>query len=388
MTAAAAAPEPLFTRSFASLMIAQAGFGYSFSSFFLLPKFLSTELGAGPVETGLVLGAYGPVAIPAILVMGAVVDRFGRRSFLTVGALLMALTALGFASVDEMSPLLYGLRGLQGLAFAMAFTAGGALAVDLAPPSRVAQAIGLFGVTFLSMNAIAAAVTEEVAARVGWHEAFAAAAVGAVLCAVLSRRVSDSRVRPAPEDATSLRNVALRPSQLRLAAVISLVGVGLGAAFTFHQLFAQQLQIPDVRSFFIAYAAAAVFVRVVLGHQVDRLGRRQVSLAALVLYAPVVAAMAKLDVLGLPLVGAGLGLAHGLLYPALNAVAIEISGEHERGKVMALFQAAFIVGFSGALPLLGIIAETRGYPDVFLVAGLSVFGGLVLLALSPEGRTR
>ena len=37
------------------------------------------------------------------------------------------------------------------------------------------------------------------------------------------------------------------------------------------------------------------------------------------------------------------GLAHGLFYPAFNALAIEGAGAHERGKVMAIFNGAFNV---------------------------------------------
>ena len=42
-----AARPPLLTRRFAALLAAQAGFGYAFSSFLMLPKFLVTELAAG-----------------------------------------------------------------------------------------------------------------------------------------------------------------------------------------------------------------------------------------------------------------------------------------------------------------------------------------------------
>ena len=84
--------------------------------------------------------------------------------------------------------------------------------------------------------------------------------------------------------------------------------------------------------------------------------------------------------------GAGLGIAQGFAYPALNAIAIRDVVPHERGKVMSLFQAAFQVG-SGVFGLaLGLLAESSGYPAVFVVAGLSALLGLLLLSLSPEGR--
>ncbi len=44
--------SPLLTRGFSTLLVAQACFGYAFSSFFLLPKYLVVALDAGPTQVG------------------------------------------------------------------------------------------------------------------------------------------------------------------------------------------------------------------------------------------------------------------------------------------------------------------------------------------------
>ena len=380
-------PPRLFTPGFTALLMAQAGFGYAFSSFFMLPKFLVTQLAAGPAEIGRVMAVYGVAVVVSMPVIGAAVDRFGRRDFLTGGALIMAGASLLFVAVESVGPLLYALRAVQGVAFSMAFAAGAALAVDEAPPERVGQAIGLFGLTFLSMNAVAPAVVEIVAASAGWSAAFATAAGGAVLCAALSRRVRDVDGVTDPDGAVpGLWEVATRPSQLRVSLVIGLVGAGFSAMFTFHQPFALDLGMTEVRSFFVAYACAAVAVRVGLGRFVDRAGRRRVAIAALLPYVAVVLGMAELQPGGLAWFGAAMGVAHGLLYPALNAVAVEGVGARERGKVMALFQAAFQIGVATGAFGLGVLAESRGYPAVFVAGGVCVLAALLLFAISPEGR--
>lgn len=53
------APPPLLTPSFLALLVANVCFGYAFSSFFLLPKFMAAELAAGPVEVGGLVAAAG-----------------------------------------------------------------------------------------------------------------------------------------------------------------------------------------------------------------------------------------------------------------------------------------------------------------------------------------
>ncbi len=378
---------PLLTRDFGALLVAQAGFGYAFSSFLLLPKFLVSELAAGPEVIGRVEAIQGIAIVVLMPLVGGVVDRLGRRGFLTAGALLMAVSSFAFAGVDEVGPLLYALRALQGFAFAMAFSAGAALALDLAPPQRLAQAIGFFGSTFLAMNAVAPAVVEELAATRGWGAAFATAGVSASLCAVLSRFLGDRRSPlRAGEPVSGVWEFARRPRQLRTSLVIALAGAALGVVFRFYQPFALEIGIERVRGFFVAYAAAAVFVRIALGQLVDRGGRRRVALVCLVFYVAILLGMTQLAPGTLALFGAAMGATHGLFYPSLNAVAAEGVGPRERGKVMAVFQAAWQVGFAIAQAGLGVLAQRRGYPAVFLAGALCALAGLVVLKLSPEGR--
>jgi fucose permease len=90
---------------------------------------------------------------------------------------------------------------------------------------------------------------------------------------------------------------------------------------------------------------------------------------------------------GLVAVGGLLGLAHGFFYPSLNALAIEGASEHDRGKVMALFQAWFTAGGAVGTFVLGALAHAEGYPLVFLTVGLATFLALGFLIVSPEGRS-
>src|SRR5262245_4803296 len=381
------APDRLLTRGFASLLLAQAGFGYAFSSYFLLPKFLVVALHVGPREIGLLTAAHNASVVLLMPPMGALVDRFGRRRFLTAGALLMAAASLAFTTIDSFGPAIFALRALQALAFAMAFAAGAALAVDEAPPARVAQAIGLFGLAFLSMNAVGPAVVEEVSARAGWPAAFGLAAVGALACALLSLRLRDrSFARSDGEPLPGLFEVATRPSQLRISAVVALVGVAFSSIFAFHQPFALEAGIRSVRAFFVAYAAAVIAVRIGFGDSFDRFGRRRSAIAALELYVCVALLATQIPSTGLAALGAALGLAHGVFYPSFNAVAVELGGPRERGKVMALYQAAFQAGGTIGPLALGLLAERAGYALVFGVAAACLYVALATLELSPEGR--
>ncbi len=373
----------LFTRSFVALLLAQASFGFAFSSFFLLPKYVATELAGGPAAIGAVTAAFYVTAVLLQPTMGILVDRSGRRGFMTAGALLMAVASLGFVWIDALGPAIFVLRVLQGAAFAMAFVAGSTLAVDEAPPGRLALALGIFGLTMLSMNAVAPVVVETLADRAGWKPAFAMSAAASLVSCLLSRRVRDTRQPAHNEVAPGFWAVARHPRMRAISAVVALVGAAFGAAFTFHQPFALELGIHELRSFFVAYTIAAVAARLAVGPFAERLGYGRLTAIALVAYTASVAGLAELGRLGLVPVGAAFGVAHGIFYPTFNALAVTGVGPRERGKVMALFNGAFNVGVAAGQFGLGLLAEARGYPPVFVVAGLCALGALLVLARVP-----
>lgn len=376
----------LFTRSFVALLAAQASFGFSFSSFFLLPKFMSVELGAGPAEIGRVSAIFYLAAVCLQPLMGSIVDRRGRRPFLTAGALLMAPACAAFVFVDELGPLIYVLRAVQGLAFAMAFVAGSALAVDEAPPERLALALGVFGLTMLSNNALAPVLVEEIADRHGWEPAFLLASLAAGVSALLSLRVRDRVVHTSGVQVSRLGDVLRRPGAGRVGLVVALTGAVFGVMFTFPQPFALELGMDHVRGLFVAYTLAAIAARLGLGPFADRLGRRRVTLVALVFYTTASGLAVGLGDWGLVVVGAVFGLAHGLFYPTFNALAVQNLAPDERGKGMALFNAAFNVGFTLGVFGLGILAESAGYPWVFGVASALAAGAF--LGLVTDSRNR
>lgn len=382
-----ARPLRLLNADFVSLLLAQLTFGFSFSAFFLLPKFMAVELAASPSEIGSVMGAFGLATVCVIPLVGIWVDRMGRRRFMFSGGVLMAASAVGFLWVESVGPLIYALRALSGVAFALYFVSAATLAATFAPPKRLAQALGIFGVTMLSMNAVAPTAAEALANRFGWEPVFWMITAAALAGGLLALRISETGCTSEPP--SGLLQVLIRPAIWPLAAVVALGGAGFGVLFTFHQPYALEVGIREVRGFFIAYALAAVVVRTGFGWVADRYGRYRVGALALLLYGAAPLGMIDLEPGTLEWVGALFGLAHGALYPALNAIVIEAVGEHDRGKATAIYNGSFNAGFGVGAFALGFVAESRGYPQVFAItSGVCWLGLAVLLWAWGQDRRR
>lgn len=377
----------LWNRRFVVLLLAQIGVAWANSSFLILPKFLATRLEAGPEAIGRVVLISSLAVVVSLLPAGSLVDRHGRKRFLTAGATLMGLACAAHVFVDSVGPLLYGLRVVQALAFAFAYAAGAALAIDAAPPARLGQALGLFGLVYVLTGALAPAAVEAIVAFHGWGPAFLLAGGAAMGSALLSLSVSEPRSASTAATHVATRTILARPRVRRAMAVVGLLGIGYGGAFNFHQPFALSLGITELRDFFLAHSLAAGASRLVTGPFVDRIGLRRISLASLALYALAVLAIAWLDRIGLFVLGLGIGVSHGLFYPAYTGVVLEGCAPAERGRHIALLQAGLYLGIGFGGVALGAIAGRFGYPAIFALGSAMLVGAFALIALErPKER--
>ncbi|MEY4576493.1 MAG: hypothetical protein RL701_1196, partial [Pseudomonadota bacterium] len=110
-----------------------------------------------------------------------------------------------------------------------------------------------------------------------------------------------------------------------------------------------------------------------------RYGRRRVALRAYSAYALVVLAMTQLTPDRLFVLGLALGCAHGLFYPALNALALEPTHAGERGRAMTLISGAFNLGNTLSVLVFGWVAHAYGYFSVFAAAALVTVAGSAAL---------
>ncbi len=373
-------PEPpLLTARFLTLLLAQALFGLAFSTYFLIPKYLQVELGAGPETIGWVSGIAWTTSVLCVPVTGTLIDRIGRQRFAYIGAAAMVVGCALFASSDRVGALLAAARVLQGMGFSFFFVAASTLAADLAPPARLSQAIGWFGAMMTMTNAISPAVAEPLADVLGWRPVFWATALFAGLAGLAATRLGPPLAHdepPASPFRTVLAVARLRP----IWGVSILAGFLFGATVTFAAPWALDSGFEQVSAFFIAYASASAGVRLVLGGLADRWGRLAVAIGAMAVYGATPLLLIDVVDLGLVLPGIALGFAQGLYYPALNAVAVEWSSAAVRATVMALYNGSFNVGFTVGSVGMGPVVAALGYPPMFAGAASCAAVAIVLMA--------
>src|SRR5579884_3605122 len=119
--------QRLATRPFIDLVVAQLWFGFAYAIFLLLPKLLAANYHAGAGQVGFVMAAFGVLSLAASPGIGPLVARLGSRGTMRAANLLLAASALGFLAMSGANLFAAFLRGLQGVAWALAFGGGMAL---------------------------------------------------------------------------------------------------------------------------------------------------------------------------------------------------------------------------------------------------------------------
>ena len=387
-----AASRPAFTAPFwiastVNLLCLTGG-----STFVLLPLYLERH-GFHRWEIGLVAGSFSLMAVFSRPWVGERLDRRGRRPLFLAGAVLLGLLTFAFMAAPPSVPILMALRASQGLAMACYFTAIWTWTADYAPPGRMAEVLGLFGISGLVAGAAGPVLAELLAARGSFLPVFGVGGGLMLGAAWLALRLEEQRPRPLAEPPRSpgFWRLSLSPGLLGLT-LVSLAFGGSTATFqTFAAPFVASRGLAGVGLFFTAYSVASVLVRLGAGARTDRLGPGRMVAPSLACHALGLAVFSRLGgggPAGLPvLLAAALlaGTGHGLLYPALSSLAVQRVGAAHRGLGVSLFTGAIEFGsFAGALTA-GTLAHATGYPETFLAGALAVGAAAGLFPLL-EGR--
>lgn len=360
---------PLFTRAFVLLLCVQFTFGTAFSTFFALPKYLIEELGANATLVGNAHGAFAIVGVVLVPLIGSALDRLGRGPVQLFGLLVGAVSYAAFGWVEAPWAILL-LRAVHGLCFALTFNAGAALAADLSPPSRRGEGIGYFGTAMLVTNGFGPWLGEVVAEQFGWSTVFLGCGAFSAVAFALATRIEAPRI----ESPRGVVSRAVTPALLAAYAASLALGIAVGTSKTFVPALLVEAGLPRIAPYFVAFTAGALVQRTLLGWMPDRLGHRRATGVALIGYGLLMMAIVPLPTDWVPWLAVGIGVAHGLGYPAIGALAVGLGDDAARGRITAWVTGGFNLGWAVSSAGLGRLEPWFGY------AGLVGLGGLAVLA--------
>jgi len=336
-----------------------------------LSPYVRGPLHSGDLAAGVVVGSFAATSVFCRPVAGRFADRRGRRAVLVGGALTMALGGLLYLLAGSVATLLLA-RLVAGAGEGAFYTAGATWTVDLAPPHRRGQALGLFGLAVWGGLALGPVAGELLRSWSGYQAVWACTAVLPLLGAAIAVRLPEPARPPRPQG----RGGAWLPRAVRRpGTAIALANVGYAALAGFVILDLDAQGIGGGASVFTAFAVAVFASRLALNRIPDRVGARVTGTIAGLVEAAGLVIIALAGSLGAAIAGAVVvGVGFSLLFPSLALMVVRSTDEGERGSAMGAFSAFFDIGVGLGAPLAGLAASLAGYPSVFYMSAAAALG--------------
>lgn len=347
----------------------------SISMFFLLPLFLE-EFSSARSQIGLIMGIHSVVAIIARPFFGRLIDRHGGKKFAALGLLILISVTPLFHLVKDAGWFPLILSVIRGLGWGISMTATIAVCSDLSPVERIAQSMGIIGVSGLVANALGPLIGEWIITYHGYGGLFNASLVFLLVSLALilkTKAIVKTNNKVNPSGFTVLSSLTLWVILITFAMTV-FHGSVRGAMIYFVSVFASSIGINKVGPFFLSFSLAAILTRLFFGDISDRVGRKKVIFpAAAIISANLIFLSQVKSSQALILAGFIGGLGQGLIYPALSAYLIDLLGFENKGLAISIYLSLFDLGMGLGSPLYGVIADMAGYRIMYIIAGLILF---------------
>ncbi|MDM7995116.1 MAG: MFS transporter [Acidobacteriota bacterium] len=340
-------------------------------------------LGASSLQVGLVQAAFNISGVGTLLFVGRLSDRFGRKSFLSGGLIILAVASVGLMYADTIVRLI-AWRLVQGLGASAHLPIAQAYMGDITPEGDEGKWMGLFNaVLFTGMGAgpLAGGV---IADALGIRSTYLIMAILNVLGLVATFLFLKEPPRKAIAREHASYIAPLKSRVLQGVFTYRLTtGMGTASLMAFMPLYAN-LRIGLSASLIGILMAARTPISILqsyTGRLADKWNRR-----TMVLWGGIAsgAAVALLPLTGnfwtllLIYLAVTLGQTYGI--PPANAYAVHEGRTYGMGASMTMFMLAMQIGNGVGPIILGSLADRLRLESVFYAAAAFMTAGLLLFA--------
>ena len=380
-TTGATEREVLLTRPVILLTLVAFAALFGFQLLLSVVPLYADEAGGGSSGAGLATAAFMLSTVLTQIQMPRILGRYGYRRTLAAGLLFLGVPALFYAYAQMLVPIL-AVTLLRGVGFGIVTVVFAALVVELAPPGRRGEALGLLGVAITLPNIFCNALGLWLVGQFGYGVVFVLGGVAPLLGLVMVigiRSAAPSEKGEEEEGAGFFAGLGRAPL-LRIFLLFAATTMAGGVVLTF-----LPLAVPGSGAFSAASALLVVGItstasRWWAGRFGDRRDPRLLLAPGLLACAT---GMVCLPLGGVVLlVGAVLfGTGFGLLQNATLILMMGRVSKSEYGLGSTLWNAAFDTGTGIGAFSFGFVISAVGFSWSFFICAAMVTSALLLVIL-------
>jgi len=340
------------------------------------------SLGAAPSFIGFIMGIYSLTHLPGNLLAGYSVDRFGSKPFIVLSLIAAGVLLIAQGHVADPWQLL-AVRSVSG--FVLAFLSPACLALlaklarDRVHQSKLMSGNGLVHTLASVVSPAAGAL---LVAKVGFTAAFVALGWGLIVTGVLAafgvkeRRAGSEKSAPPPA-------AGFRPAESERSKKLPWLFYGVPLALSCSQgilffelplLAGKSTSVVETGMLFsIVSVGALVTLAMVFFNRVPPLYRTMFGALALAL---VFFGLAVRWPVPLPVSLLMIGMAKGVIFPAIAALLASVTDPGKYGRVFSVLSIAFSLGaFFGPI----VAGQVREHISPYYIAFVVLMTALALL---------
>jgi predicted MFS family arabinose efflux permease len=357
---------------------------FTMVGFFLLlsvvPQYAEAA-GGGSSGAGLATAVFMLSTVLAQAWMPRLLARFGYRSVLAVGLLLLGLPAFLYVPLGEVLAIL-AVTLVRGAGFGVAIVALAALVTELAPPGRRGEALGLYGVALALPTTFCGALGLWLVERFGYGPVFLIGASASLLAFVAALGISSPDEREERRSPGGLLAGLGRGPLLKIFLLFASCTAASGVVVTFLPLSAPGPGLFSAATALLLLGIASTFLRWWAGRFGDRRDPHLLLAPGLICAA---LGMVGLSFEGLVLLGGALlfGAGFGVLQNTSLLLIMQRVPKAEYGLGSTLWNLAFDAGTGAGAFVFGFVIGAAGFSLTFFLCAVLLVAALALIPV-PE----
>jgi predicted MFS family arabinose efflux permease len=341
----------------------------------------ANEAGGGSSGAGFATAAFMLSTVLTQIQMPRILARYGYRPVLAAGLLFLGVPALFYAYAQTLVPIL-AVTLLRGVGFGIVTVVFAALVVELAPPGRRGEALGLLGVAITLPNIFCNALGLWLVGQFGYELVFLLGGVAPLLGLgmVIGIRSAASSGRGEEGEGAGFFAGLGRSPLLRIFLLFAATTMAAGVVLTFLPLAVPGSGVFSAASALLVVGIISTASRWWAGRFGDRRDPRLLLAPGLLACA---AGMVCFSLGGVVLlIGAVLfGTGFGLLQNATLILMMGRVSKSEYGLGSTLWNAAFDTGTGIGAFSFGLVISAVGFSWSFFICSALVASALLLVIL-------
>ncbi|MEK5443982.1 MULTISPECIES: MFS transporter [unclassified Fredinandcohnia] len=388
--------QKLWTKDFINLSVSNF---FVFLTFYYLlvslPVYTLNDLGGNELEAGLMITVFLFSAIIVRPFAGRWLNTIGRKNVLTLSLLIFMISSLFYFFTPSIYSVLL-LRLFHGIGFGMATTAAGGIVADVIPDSRKGEGMGYFIMSNNLAMVIGPFLGLTLLNKSGMNSVFIVGAICSMLALVTGYFVKVPE--RAHEELLKEKTVKTKLSfgdlfevpAIKISIVGGLLGIVYSSLLSFVSVYAQEIGLFEVSSFFfVVYAIVLLVSRPFTGRWFDQYGANKIVYPSIVVFAIGMLCLGISSTSLMFLIAAALiGLGWGTLFPSFQTIAVQAAAPTRRGTATATFLSIFDTGIGLGSSIVGLISAQIGLGTFYFFSAFYVIFGIILYYFLHDRRSK